>query len=85
MITNEVEQFTAQTAIKAELYDAIKRGETKFAGYYELSKNGDFSFKQQNFIFTDVNGNLRVGRFETADEVLNFMSYIKEREDKENA
>jgi len=35
MITNEVEKMTAAQAIDAELYDAMKRRETKFSGYYE--------------------------------------------------
>ena len=45
MITNETEFFTAEEAVKLNLYDAIKNGETKFAGQYELSKDGDFDFR----------------------------------------
>ena len=84
MITNELEYFTAQEAIKAGLYDAIKRGESKFSGHYELSKDGNFDIKQQNFVFKDTNNNLRIGKFRDVDEVLDFMSYIREREVKED-
>ena len=85
MITNQTEFFTADEAVKLELYDAIKRGETKFAGHYELSKDGDFEFNQKCFVFKDKRGNLRVGKFTDVDEVLKFMEYIREREAKENA
>ncbi len=84
MITNEVEKITAAQAIDAELYDAIKRGETKISGHYECGK-GDLIFKQQVFSFTDRNGNLRIGKFTDVEEVLDFMDYIREREMKENA
>lgn len=84
MIPNESEIFTAEQAIKSELYEAIKRGETTFAGRYELNKNGTFDFKQQNFVFNDNHKNLRVGKFSDVDEVLEFMNYIREREVKEN-
>ena len=85
MITNETEVFTSNQAIQLELYEAIKRGETKFSGHYELNKDGNLDFKQQNFVFKDKRGNLRVGKFRDADEVLEFMDYIREREVKENA
>ena len=85
MITNETEFFTSEEAVKLDLYDAIKNGETKFAGQYELSKDGDFEFNQQSFVFKDKRGNLRVGKFTDVDEVLKFMEYIREREEKENA
>ena len=85
MITNETEFFTAEEAVKLELYDAIKHGETKFAGHYELSKDGDFDFNQNGFVFKDPRGNLRVGKFRDVEEVLKFMNYIREREVKENA
>ena len=84
MIEAETEYFSAKQAIQLELYDAIKRGETKFSGHYELVKEGDFNFKQQNFMFKDKNGNMRVGKFTDVDEVLKFMDYIRERELKEN-
>lgn len=84
MITNETEFFTSEEAVKLELYDAIKRGETKFRGHYELSKDGDFEFNQKGFVFKDPHGNLRVGKFRDTDEVLKFMDYIREREVKEN-
>lgn len=83
MIPNEVETFTAKQAIDAELYDAIKRGETKFSGHYECGK-GDLMFRQQVFTFTDSHKNFRSGKFIDVDEVLKFMDYIREREMKEN-
>ena len=75
--------MTAAQAIDAELYDAMKRRETKFSGYYECGK-GNLIFRQQAFSFTDRNGNLRVGKFADVEEILNFMDYIRERELKEN-
>ena len=84
MIPNESEFFTAEEAIKLELYEAIKRGETLFTGRYELNRNGTFDFKQQNFVFKDKYNNYRVGKFSDVDEVLEFMNYIREREVKEN-
>ena len=85
MITNETEFFTVAEAVKIELYDAIKRGETNFSGYYKLSKDSDLNFNQKGFVFKDPSGNLRVGKFTDTDEVLKFMEYIREREEKENA
>ena len=83
MIPNEVEAFTAEQAINADLYDAMKRGEAVFAGHYECGK-GDLMFKQQVFTFTDNRGNFRSGKFAGVEEVLDFMDYIREREMKEN-
>ena len=83
MITNETEFFTADEARELELYEAIKRGETKFSGRYEVSKNNTLDFKQQNFVFTDNRGNLRVGKFRDIDEVLKFMDYVRVREAKQ--
>lgn len=83
MIETEVEKFSAAQAIDAELYDAMKRGETKFSGHYECGK-GDLNFRQQAFSFTDRNGNMRVGKFADVEEILDFMDYIRERELKEN-
>ena len=37
------------------------------------------------FVFKDERENLRVGKFTDVDEVLKFMEYIREREEKENA
>lgn len=77
MITNEVEYFTAKQAIDEGLCDAIKRGETIVAGYYEYNKSGEIDFKQQNFVFKDKNGSLRIGKFHDADAVLEFMEIMK--------
>ena len=84
MIPDEAELFTADEVIELELYDAIKRGETEFVGRYKCTKNKPFEFKQQTFIFTDKHGNLRIGKFIDNDELIAFMNYVMEREDKEN-
>ena len=77
MITNELEYFTAKQAIDEGLCDAIKRGETVVAGYYEYSKNGTLDFKQQNFVFKDKSGALRIGKFHNANDVLEFLELMK--------
>ena len=85
MVTNDTELFTADEVIELELYDAIKRGETKFEGHYECTKGKTLEFKQRAFVFTDKYGNLRIGKLIDDDEVISFVEYIKERELKENA
>ena len=74
MITNELEYFTAAQAVDEGLCDAIKRGETTVAGYYEYGKDGELDFKQQNFVFKDKNGTLRIGKFH---DVFEFMQLMK--------
>lgn len=59
----QIELFTAQTAVDAGLIEAIKRGETKITGSYELTADGFLQYEQNNFIFKDKFGNLRCGRF----------------------
>ena len=80
MITNETEIFTSEEAVNRGLYEAIKRGETKFEGHYECGKSGILEFKQKNFVFTDIGGNLRVGKFKDDTELLKFVEYIKSYE-----
>lgn len=77
MITNELEYFTAKQAVDEGLYEAIKRGETVVAGYYEYGKDGELDFKQQNFVFKDKSGTLRIGKFHNADNVLEFLELMK--------
>ena len=74
MVDLEIEEFTAEEADKAGLAEALKRGEVKINGMYELTVNG-ITFDQNNFVFTDKNGNLRAGRFKDADELLEFEMY----------
>lgn len=74
MVDLEIEEFTAETATRAGLVDAIKRGETKISGTYELTPEGYVEFEQNNFVFTDKNNNLRGGRFKDDSELLNFWS-----------
>ena len=59
----QVELFTTQTAVDAGLIEAVKRGEAKINGSYELTPDGFLLYRQNNFIFTDKFGNLRCGRF----------------------
>ena len=63
MVDLIVETFTAQTAIDAGLIEAVKRGETKITGSYELTPEGFLNYAQNNFIFKDKFGNLRCGKF----------------------
>ena len=63
MIDLEFEQFTAQSAADAGLIEAIKRGETKITGSYEVTADGFLIYEQNNFLFTDKTGKLRCGRF----------------------
>ena len=77
MVSNELEYFTAQEALDAGLFEALKRGETKICGHYEYDKSGSIEFKQQNFVFKDKNNDLRIGKFKNADDVLEFMVLVK--------
>lgn len=63
MIDLQVELFTAQTAVDAGLIEAIKRGEAKINGSYELTSDGFLQYEQNNFLFKDKFGNLRAGKF----------------------
>ena len=74
MVDLEIEEFTAEEADKAGLTEALKRGEVKINGAYEVTVNG-ITFDQNNFVFTDKNGNLRAGRFKDANELLEFEMY----------
>lgn len=82
MITHETETVTVNEAVEIGLYDAIKRGETKFKGRYEYTKDGGVEFKQSTFVFTDKVGNLRVCKFKDDTEILKFIDYIKTYEVK---
>lgn len=73
MIPNEVESFTAEEAISAGLIEAIKAGNVKIEGTYEISATGDFKFKQRNFVFSDKAKNLRVGKFKDETEIFSFV------------
>ena len=54
------------------MVEAVKRGETKISGSYELMANGEVKIEQKNFMFKNKNGELRVGRFKNGNEVLRF-------------
>ena len=75
MMDLEIEEFTAEDAAKAGLADAVKRGEVKINGKYELTPRGSLKYDQNNFVFTDKFGNLRAGSFKDAGELLEFVMY----------
>jgi len=72
MIDLKIEEFTAAEAVKAGLIDAVKNGEVKINGTYELTQSGNLECEQNNFCFTDRYGNLRAGRFKDRHELLDF-------------
>ena len=72
MIDTQLEKFTSAAAVDAGLIDAIKRGEAKVSGTYELLPEGGIKFEQNNFLFKDKWGVLRVGSFANADELCTF-------------
>ena len=63
MIDLIVEKFTAKTAVDTGLIEAMKSGDVKITGSYELTKDGFLNYQQNNFVFKDKFGNLRCGRF----------------------
>lgn len=71
MIDTQLETFTAAEAVKAGLIDAVNRGEVKISGTYELTPR-DLTFEQNNFVFKDSSGFLRVGNFTDAAELMKF-------------
>lgn len=74
MINTEIEYFTVQQAVDDGLCDAINRGETVVAGYYECGKDNRLKFNQQRFVFKDKNGSLRVGEFVNAASAIEFIN-----------
>ena len=72
MIDTQLEKFTSKAAVDAGLIDAIKRGEVKINGAYELTPDGKINFEQNNFVFKDKWGELHVGSFTNADELYKF-------------
>ena len=71
MIDTKLENFTAAEAADAGLIDAVNRGEVKISGTYELTPK-DLTFEQNNFVFNDKFGVLRVGNFNDAAELMKF-------------
>lgn len=72
MIDTEVEKFTSTEAISAGLIEAVQRGDCVISGCYSLSDDGYLSFKQNNFVFTDKYGGLRVGKFADNYQLMEF-------------
>lgn len=78
MIDTKIEEFTSAGAVEAGLIEAIKRGEAKVSGTYELLPEGGIKFEQNNFLFKDKWGELRVGSFESANVLLEFWEKFEE-------
>ena len=74
MIDTELEEFTAAEAINAGLVDAIKDGSAKVSGTYELKPNGVVEFNQNNFVFNDKFGGLRIGKFKSNSQLKVFLN-----------
>ena len=72
MIDVQLEEMTIKEAVDAGLVEAIKRGEAKVCGSYELTQDGYVEFDQNNFMFKDKNNVLRVGRFKDNGELVGF-------------
>ena len=77
MIDTKVEHFLANIAIEAGLPEAMKKGEVVVEGNYSIDHNGNLNFHQKNFVFTDKNGVLRVGKFADSEELLDFVAALK--------
>lgn len=73
MIDSELENLTAAEAVDAGLIDALKRGEVRINGTYEVYKDGTLDFDQNNVTFRDKNNKLRVCRFKDDYELLKFV------------
>lgn len=82
MVDVKIEDFTAEQAKELGLVDAIKRGEVKITGTYEIKQDGEFCVDQNNFVFTDKFGKLRAGKFETNTDVIFFQNYFPDVKDK---
>lgn len=72
MIDVEVEKFTATGAIEAGLVEAINRKDCVVSGSYRLSSDGYLELKQNNFVFNDKSGVLRVGKFADNYQLMGF-------------
>lgn len=72
MINTKLEEFTSVDAINAGLIEAVKDGSAKISGTYEMQPNGVVDFNQNNFVFNDKLGALRVGRFKSSRDVIHF-------------
>lgn len=81
MIDIDVEEFTAESAVDAGLIAAVQRGDCVINGSYKLCKDGFLKFTQNNFVFNDKVGGLRVGKFKTAHELMIFCQKYNESQD----
>lgn len=72
MIDTPIEVFTAYEAKEAGLIQAVKRGETKINGTFEITQKGDLDLVVNNFVFKDKFGKLRAGNFEDQVEMMKF-------------
>lgn len=76
MINVEVEKFTAESAVGAGLIEAVQREDCVVNGSYNLSADGYLEFNQNNFVFKDKKGGLRVGKFADTAELINFSRQV---------
>lgn len=76
MIDTELELFTVNEAIDAGLINAVQIGATKIYGTFTVDKNGSLTLDQNNFVFKDKFGNLRVGRFKNSKELMDFADNV---------
>lgn len=74
MIDTELEEFTAAEAINAGLATAVMEGSAKVSGTYEMKPDGVVEFEQNNFVFNDKYGKLRVGRFKSNSQLKVFLN-----------
>lgn len=73
MIDCKIENFTASEAVEAGLLEAIQRGDCIVNGSYKIAKDGHLELKQNNFVFNDKGGNLRVGKFMDNKQLIYFV------------
>ena len=76
MIDTEVEKFTAESAADAGLIQAVQRDDCVINGSYILMKDGFLKLTQNNFVFNDRSGGLRVGKFADTAELINFAKKV---------
>ena len=84
MIDTQLEEFTAAEAIVAGLVEAIKDGSAKVSGTYEVTPNGTVEYNQNNFVFKDKYGALRVGNFKNQYELIRFFLFSTLEDTKED-
>ena len=82
MIDIPFEEMTAAEAVNAGLIDALKNGEVKISGTYEITAEGKIEYDQNNFVFKDKGGYLRLGKFKDTVELTEFATKILQAKKK---